>query len=177
MPSKILIALLCLAAAPAYADDPGPGGHAELLFSGEIVKSTCAFDMKSTRIELARIGSNAFDAVGATAGRTGFQITVGHCGIKPQEMFLAFDAGADIDAASGRIRMMGADNRYDGLELQLLNEKQEPIDLTSGVRNERAVSGPDGSARLRYYVEYYAGRGDVGTGKHSATVPVTLAYD
>jgi major type 1 subunit fimbrin (pilin) len=177
MPSKILLALLCLAGARAHAADPGPGGHAQLIFTGEIVKSTCAFDMPSTRIELARIGTNAFDVVGATAGRTGFDITVSHCGSKPQGLFLAFDAGAEVDPASGRIRMLGADQGYDGLQLQLLNEKQQPINLINGVHNLRAKSEPDGTARLHYYVEYYAGRRDVGTGKHSVTVPVTLAYD
>lgn len=136
-----------------------------ITFNGELTANTCDVSVDGqgadATVTLPTVSTNQLQSVTNTAGDTGFVMALENCtGTTLNTASAFFQAGASVDAMTGRLKNMvpGATN----VSLQLLDGSspgaaevikagsQEQVTATIG----QDVSG--GSASLPYIVRYYA---------------------
>ncbi|UEP25798.1 fimbrial protein [Burkholderia ambifaria] len=186
-----MFGLACAAASTAQASD------GTITFTGAIVASTCKINggTNDLAVSLPKASTNQLTDAGATAGRTPFTLTLSGCTIDKageegkdpipapvKKVSVAFEPGPNVDIATGRLKLTGAD-AAGGVQIAILNDKYEPIKIgaessAQGVQTvdiDTAVGGT-GTATLQFAAQYVATSASVTGGSASSSVTYSLVY-
>ncbi|RDL27144.1 fimbrial protein [Serratia fonticola] len=134
-----------------------------ITFNGELTASTCDVIVEGqaadATVVLPTISTNQLDAATKTAGETAFVMALNNCSGNLQTASAFFEAGASVDAVTGRLKNLtgGATN----VSLQLLDvSSASRAVIQAGNQNQKTgttyVNVSAGSANLPYAVRYYA---------------------
>ncbi|WP_407973223.1 fimbrial protein (plasmid) [Burkholderia pyrrocinia] len=166
-----LVISLSLCATHAFADDT-------IAFKGSIIAQTCQVTTRDQIVTLPTVQTQSLAAGGDTAGQTGFAIQLTGCShgdSYPKNVAAAFGS-TWMDPNTGNLftdaeGATGAAN----VEYQLLNADGTPIWVNNPATSKGAPIDANGSATLRYLVQYYA-TGPAGKGSTGAKATFTLTY-
>lgn len=179
MKKQILSALLASAGlmmitSAAHATD------GTITINGSILQSTCKINGGTTgdvTVNLPKLRSTALPSVGSVGGRTPFTLALSECGTTGGKVGVYFEPGANVDASSGRLTLDAAADTAKGVQINVLNDKQQQIKVGSaGDQNSQLVDiAADGTATLNYFAEYYASDA-VTAGTANSKVQYSLVY-
>ncbi|MEN5285930.1 fimbrial protein [Stenotrophomonas lactitubi] len=155
---------------------------------GKITEKTCTISTPGGRdfiVTLPTISLNALNIEGATvvgggtAGRTPFAINLTNCA--PGKVATYFEAGPTVRSDAGLLLNTAA-NRARNVDLQLLNSdggnlRVKALGAYQSQNGSRWVEvGPDGTANLNYYVQYYSYPNPT-AGEVKGSVNYTIMYN
>lgn len=182
------ISLLSTAAAVAGLFAIAPAAHAsdgKIEFSGLVTALTCTINgggaNNNFSVALPPVSTSSLAAVGSSAGRTPFAITLTDCTPATAGHTVAtyFEPGNTVDPVTGQLIVDagGATN----VQLRLLNSgdySKIVAGAADGSQNSAAVSlDANGNATLNYFVEYAQnGASGATPGKANSRVFYTLSY-
>ena len=175
---KLLAALVAvLAPLSANATD------GTVTFNGKVTDKTCTISTPGGRdftVTLPTVSLSALDlSNGGTAGRTPFTINLTNCASGNVATF--FESGPSVRFETGRLLNMAA-NPARNVDLQLLNSDGSMLRIRAlgayQAQNDSkwVAVGPDGTANLNYYVEYYAYPNPT-AGEVTSNVKYTIMYN
>ncbi|MDN7994199.1 fimbrial protein [Burkholderia orbicola] len=179
----------CAAVNTAHASD------GTINFTGSVVASTCKINggTNDVTVALPKASTNQLTAVGATAGRTPFTLTLSGCATDKKEgentipapvkkVSVAFEPGPNVDLATGRLKLTGAD-AASGVQIAILNDKYDPIKIgaESSAQGSQIVdidtaAGGTGTATLQFAAQYVATSAAVTGGSANSFVTYSLVY-
>nr|WP_236598980.1 fimbrial protein [Ramlibacter monticola] len=151
-----------------------------ITFNGEIVANTCVVNGGNGNftVTLPKVGANSLAAIGATAGRTPFQIALSGCSWPDgTKVHSYFEAGTTVDSTTGKL-ITGNST----VQIALLNADGNPItagspDATQASQQAtQMVVVTNGAATLPYFAEYYATQKAV-PGMANTMVVYTIVYN
>ncbi|GAB2563003.1 type 1 fimbrial protein [Dyella jejuensis] len=150
-------ALLTAVGVVALAPQAARATDGQITINGKITSSTCTINSgtSSFAVTLPTVAVSALNATGAVAGDTPFSISLTGCTISTAGNVSAyFEPGANVQA-DGNLKNTGSAT---GVEVQLLNSGNTPINLgsASGSQNSTtaAVTTTSTSATLNYFAQY-----------------------
>jgi len=159
----------------AMAQAPAPG--ASIDFVGGIIGQICDITVNNgnTVVQLPQITANQLPSIGATAGRTPFQVRFDNCASSVSQVQINFSS-PDAGDISGRIAsgVDGVSLMLDGGGTQVRATQVASETLVVG--DHSATIAPDGTGNIEYAVSYYREAGTMSTGAVNATVNLTVAY-
>ncbi|MBB1201006.1 type 1 fimbrial protein [Enterobacteriaceae bacterium 89] len=133
-----------------------------ITFNGELTANTCdvVVDGKAAdaTVTLPTEGISLLNAATKTAGETGFVMALNNCAGTLQTASAFFEAGASVDAVTGRLKNSGTAGN---VSLELL-DASSPSRSVIAAGNSNQVTNTTfkdvsaGSANLPYAVRYYA---------------------
>ncbi|MGS0895686.1 fimbrial protein [Burkholderia stagnalis] len=175
---SLFVAAVGLAAASAAHAADGT-----ITFTGNIISSTCKVSNGAggnVAVTLPKVGTNTLAAVGSTAGRTPFSVTLEGCttgGENPTKVGVVFESGSNVNQSTGRLTLDGGEDSASNVEISVLNDKQSPIKLGAmGEQGGQMIDiAADGKATLNYFAEYYA-TGVATGGQANSKVQYSLTY-
>ncbi|MBR8316020.1 type 1 fimbrial protein [Burkholderia dolosa] len=155
----------------------------QITFTGAVKATTCQIenDSMTVAVPLPTVGTEVLGDAGKTSGRTPFELRLKGCGSggeNPTKVRTFFEAGADVDASSGRLNNSATSGGAKHVQIQVLNDQHEQIMLgQAGDQKSQAVTiDKDGNAVMKYFAEYYA-TGKAEAGKVNSNVQFSLAYE
>ena len=181
--------LLSTAAAVAGLLVIAPAAHAsdgKIEFTGMVTSLTCTINgggaNNNFAVALPPVSTTSLAAVGSTAGRTPFAITLTNCTPTGPQNYVStyFEPGDTVDPVTGQLIVDtgGATN----VQLRLLNSgdysKIVAGAATGSQNSTQAELDASGNATLNYYVEYAQyGASGATPGKANSRVFYTLTYN
>ncbi|CAG9184554.1 Major fimbrial subunit SMF-1 [Cupriavidus laharis] len=184
MKAKLLTVLLAAAAAIG-----SPFAHASdgtITFKGQITDTTCTIttgNAGSFTVTLPNVSKTNLTTAGSTAGTTGFSIALSNCNPASGNVHAFFEAGANVDPATGRL--INTDDVGSGgaanVQIGLLNPSNGSL-ISIGASDGAAQNSlaqpikPDGTALLPYAAQYVATGGAAAAGSVSSSVTYILSY-
>ncbi|WP_065503125.1 fimbrial protein [Burkholderia stabilis] len=183
---SLFVAVAGLAAASAAHASDGT-----INFTGSVVASTCKINegVNDLSVTLPKASTNQLAAEGATAGRTPFKLTLTGCTTDKEEngttipapvnkVSVAFEPGPNVNLATGRLTLTGADAAKN-VEIGILNDKYQAIKVgaESSAQNSQIVDidTTAGTATLQYSAQYVA-TGEATGGSANSFVTYSLIY-
>ncbi|WER47477.1 fimbrial protein [Cupriavidus sp. WKF15] len=184
MNTKLFTALVIAGAAIG-----SPFAHASdgtITFKGQITDTTCTIttgNAGSFTVTLPNVSKTNLAAAGSTAGITGFSIALSNCNPASGNVHAFFEAGANVDPATGRL--VNTDGVGSGgaanVQIGLLNPSNGSL-ISIGASDGAAQNSlaqpikPDGTALLPYAAQYVATGGAAAAGSVSSSVTYILSY-
>jgi len=175
---------LSAAAAMAGLLAIAPFAHANdgtIEFTGMVTALTCTINgapgAENFTVPLPPVSTSSLTAVGSSAGRTPFSITLTGCTPNNGQVATYFEPGDTVDMGTNQLIVDagGAEN----VQLRLLNSDFSKIlaGAAQASQNSTPVSIDAGNATLNYYVEY-AQNGLLGAtpGAANSRIQYTLIY-
>ncbi len=175
-----LIAGACIGVPCAHASD------GTINFKGQITDTTCTIttgNAGSFTVTLPNVSKTNLAAAGSKAGTTGFSIALSNCNPASGNVHAFFEAGANVDPATGRL--VNTDNAGNGgaanVQIGLLNPSNNS-DISIGASDgtaQNSLAQPiksDGTALLPYAAQYVATGGAAAAGSVSSSVTYILSY-
>ena len=167
-----LLAVASLAPLAAFASD------GTITFNGSVTAQTCTINggvPSFTRV-LPQVTATNLNAAARTAGATNFSIALTACTPATGGARVFFEAGAGVDAVSGRLLNTGT---AANVQLQLLNSTGGVIvaGAPTGTTQNNGAFTPivGGAATLQYAVQYYA-TGPATAGTVASSVTYSIEY-
>ena len=168
-----LVACLSIPAVVAAAPD------GTITFNGTISSQTCDVSVnngsKDAKVTLPNVISSLLASQGQVAGATSFTIDLKNCATSDGKVRAFFQAGSNVDSASGNLKNNGTAAEVqvqlldaDGNVLKAGDESQR-----AGTANQQTLN--DGAATLSYAAQYYA-TGKAGPGSVATAVEYSVDY-
>lgn len=160
-----------------------------ITFNGMITGTTCDVSVDGSgadaTVTLPTVSDTVLDAVGKTAGKTNFLMTLSGCtvGATGEDQVAAyFQAGSTVDSSTGRLKQVASGaNAATNVSLRL-SDGYTDNPIFAGNSNQissnhfETISGsPAGDISLAYEVEYYA-EGVATPGLVNSNVVYSLQY-
>lgn len=177
MKTKLISTLVLTAAATTSQFAAAADGV--ITFTGNVTAQTCTINgsaaARNFTVALPKVSKASLGANGATAGRTPFAITLSACDPATGTVHAFFEAGPTVDAASGRLNLVGGG--AGNVQIELLNSDMSPIKagFADASQNSKAVTLATGAGTLSYYAQYVA-TGVATAGAANSNVTYTIAY-
>lgn len=156
-PQLILLTLLFDITANTWAAD------GTITFKGAITGSTCTITGNGTAskdftVTLPTVAKGSLAVAGNTAGKTIFTIDLAACTPTTGSVHAYFEAGANVDTTTNRLKLETTGTPATNVEIGLLNGDDTLIKLglPDATQNSKPASLATGAASLRYSAEYYA---------------------
>jgi major type 1 subunit fimbrin (pilin) len=150
-------------------------------FTGMVTALTCEINGGGANndftVALPPVPQSSLSAIGSSAGRTPFAITLTNCSPDSGMVSTYFEPGATVDLQTNQLKvdLGGAQN----VELRLLNSDFSKVlaGAAKDSQNSTPVSIDSGAATMNYYVEY-AQYGVAGAtpGQANSRIQYTLTY-
>lgn len=180
LPAVAIGALLGLTSVGANAAD------GTISISGTITNSTCSINgdragHHSIPITLPTVSAGSLAAQGQTAGTSAptdllFKLT--GC-TNATKAIVSFENFNNVDQDTGNLlNVTPSENATKNVQVQLLNRKMAPINITTNSNNQLETDGEaitGGNAELQYYARYYA-TGQVTPGNVLTFASFTMQY-
>jgi len=179
--SAVAIAVMSLFALNAQAAD------GTITFNGTITDTTCSINGVSSgtpadvTVTLPTVPAGTLAAAGDTAGVSGpsdIHFALSGCTGAATKAIARFENGPTVDQASGNLVNQAGAGGATNVQVQLLNSKFEPINVTTNSNNDLAANGADissGSGDLTYFGQYIA-TGAATSGTVDTSVQYTMDY-
>lgn len=158
----------------------------QITFNGTVVTSSCKIQVgdnaTTSTLNLNKVATSQLKAQGDKSGRMGFKVSVYDCATSgagiPTQVGLTFEPGASVNPVTHQLTAGSAAGAATGVEIAILNDKQEKILLGQphASSNSQFVPITDGKAVLNYSAEYVAATDTVTAGSMSATLAYSLTY-
>ncbi|MFL9911687.1 fimbrial protein [Paraburkholderia sp. RL17-337-BIB-A] len=163
------------------------GAHAAdgtITITGTVSDTTCSINGTQTgasadkSITLPEVTAGTLSATGKTAGTsnpTDLALTLSGCSGAATKAIAHFENGSTVDQNSGNLLNAGTATN---VQVQLLNSKMQPINVTTNSNNQLATDGvtiTGGAASPKYFAQYYA-TGKATAGTVSSQVQYTMQY-
>ena len=149
-----LFGLLLILINPLYAAD------GSITFKGKIIAQTCTINSGSREninIDLPNVSEKTLKASGATPTTFVIHLTACTAGNKAKTYF---EPGLTVDSISGRLNNQATLNAARNVQVQILNNNNQPISITQQNqlnRDSQQISVDRlGNATMRYAAQYYA---------------------
>ncbi|HEH8398677.1 TPA: type 1 fimbrial protein [Pseudomonas aeruginosa] len=176
MHTNILAAavLLATSAPAAFAAD------GTLTINGKITAQTCTISGngggKDFTVTLPTISNSALPAVGATAGRTPFNIALSACTPNSGNVLVYFEPGSNASSSTGNLHNTATGGAAN-VQVSLLNGDMTKINMNNGqaTQNSKPVALTNGAATLNYYAQYVS-TGAVTAGDVTAVSMYSVVY-
>lgn len=174
--TSLFIALgLGVSVANVHAADTGT-----ITFNGELTASTCSVAVdgqtENATVILPTVSTSNLSAIGETAGTTAFSMALTDCAGTLTTASAFFEAGASVDAATGRLLNTGGDAGQVSLQLKDgANDSVIKVGSSEQVTNATYADTSTGGAILPYTVEYYAEDATT-AGTVSSSVTYSIQY-
>jgi major type 1 subunit fimbrin (pilin) len=174
-----LMAAVGMTSLAAYAEPSGNGGT--ITFYGKAIPPTCEVNPGSSgsfSVALPSISTKSLSTAGATAGATGFTISLTSCATDGTRVRTMWEYGRTT-SASGTLKN---DGTATGIEIQLVDWNSgspNVMDLSKadGAQNSQSVALVNGEANLRYAAQYYSPTGNTTGGSIETSVQYSLTYE
>ncbi|CAD5110576.1 fimbrial protein [Zestomonas carbonaria] len=157
--SKLISTTVAVAALTgALLSTNSHAAEGSITFSGTVVASTCTADVNGQgpdgNVRLETVSWDALQNVGDTAGDTPFSITLAGCNfgedgdltIRPK-----FEQ-TNVSQLTGNLQNVSGGMGTTDVEIQILNNDQQPIDLRTNANNNPILT--DESVVFDYYGRY-----------------------
>ncbi|MEE4408890.1 MULTISPECIES: fimbrial protein [unclassified Serratia (in: enterobacteria)] len=180
MKMKLIVSLVVLGLSPAVVMAAPIG---TITFTGKLTDSTCDVKVNDSAngnatITLPTLPVSQLAAANATAGNTNFTMKLSNCTPKTGTVRAYFEAGANVDAATGRLKNTALASEAAGkVDVQLLDAKDNVLE--AGNTSQRSLDGTaltDGAATLGYQARYFA-TGKTTAGKLNTSVTYSIDYN
>ncbi|KVD47577.1 fimbrial protein [Burkholderia sp. ABCPW 11] len=192
---KKIVLLMSVAGLASVAMNAAHASDGTINFTGAVVASTCKINggTNDLTVPLPKVSTNQLSAAGATAGSTPFTLSLSGCTTDKKDaantvipapvkkVSVAFEPGANVNLATGRLKPTGAD-AAGNVEIGILNDKYQPIKIgaessTQGVQivDIDTAEGGTGTATLQFAAQYVA-TGEVTGGSANSFVTYSLTY-
>ena len=157
-----------------------------ITINGKITAQTCVINgngsgVGSFTLTLPTISTSALNAVGVTAGHTGFNIGLSACGATPLAVHTYFEAASTVDSLTGRLFNSGTAGA--NVEVAIENANRSAIAVGapdgSGAGLQNAVgttTSAAGTATMNYIAAYYANALPISAGLVASTVTYSIVY-
>ena len=165
-----LLAFAALAPAAAFASD------GTITINGAVTAQTCTINgsgSKDFTVTLPQVSSTAFTA-SPKAGATKFTIALTNCTPAGGNARAYFEAGANVDTITGRLKNTGAAANVQ-IGLATMAGADIVIGAGSGSQNTTYVPITSGSANLDYLAQYVS-TGAVGVGAVTTSVTYSIEF-
>ncbi|SNY61444.1 fimbrial protein [Enterobacter sp. CC120223-11] len=180
MKKVILASLIALALGSTAAVSAAPSGN--ITIKGKLTAATCTVKVDSSAtgdatVTLPALPINQLSEAGETAGVTNFVMKLSGCTPATGNVRAFFEAGANVDAATGRLNNSLTTGQAKNVQIQLRNDKD--VILEAGNTNQRTnASSPlsAGAAVLTYNARYYA-TGASTAGDLESAVTYSIDYE
>lgn len=127
-------------------------------FEGSISAQSCTINGgagKDFTVTLPKVSAASLLAPGARGGRTAFSIALTDCGAPLDgAVKVYFEPSADVDMATGRLRIAGGAGNATNVQVGLLDDKHIDIKVGQAVAAYTPVNLVAGAARFDYFAEY-----------------------
>ncbi|KGT94987.1 hypothetical protein NG99_04900 [Erwinia typographi] len=148
-----------------------------ITFNGFISSQTCDVSVNGSKdggVTLPNIVSSLLAEEGQVAGNTTFTVNVKDCATKEGKVRAFFQAGTNVDLATGTLKNNGTAKN---VHIQILDPKGNPLKV--GDESQRSATNEetlkDGSAALVYSAQYYV-TGKSETGVVATSVEYSIDY-
>jgi major type 1 subunit fimbrin (pilin) len=184
------VSFLSAAAAVAGLIAIAPAAHAsdgKIEFTGMVTALTCTINgggaNNNFSVALPPVSTSSLAAVGSTAGRTPFAITLTNCSLTGPNHAITtyFEPGDTVDPVTGQLIVDAGAGAATNVQLRLLNSGDYST-IVAGAANGSQNSAPvdldaSGNANLNYFVEYAQyGASGATAGPANSRVFYTLTY-
>ncbi|OUY08666.1 fimbrial protein [Acinetobacter populi] len=155
-----------------------------ITFNGALTSATCDVDIAgaaSPTVTLPTLSINQLTAAAATAGTTGFTMSLSGCtGVDGKSVAAFFELGATVDASTGRLINTASTDAATNVQLQILDtDRTTPVAVgnTTQLSNNKFTNFANGASSLElpYAVRYYA-TGATTAGNVNSSVVYSLIY-
>jgi len=175
---KKLSALVAIAA--IYAPFAAQASDGTINFNGALTSTTCSVTNGGATALAVTLDTLANTAPNPTAGDKAFALNISGCSGAETTATTYFEAGANINTASGRLLNTAAGGPAN-IELQLLNGNSTPINLAGTSSTTQGVAPAtitNGSATSNFIVRYYhTDTNAVAAGSVASSVTYSMVYN
>ncbi len=172
--SLILAVLMgaCMTTGAAWAES------GTINVSGALFGQNCRINgqtqLVSVNVPMPRVSTTALATAGATSGLSPFRIALTECTAGTYR--LHFEANTNTNLKAGTLMNTAAKDAATNVEVQLLNDKLQPIHVVTQQNSPAVPVGEDGAGNLDYFARYIA-TGKATPGAFTSTVGFTLALN
>jgi major type 1 subunit fimbrin (pilin) len=163
-------------AAVAALSQAAQASDGTITFTGQLNTATCTITGGGNQtVTLPTLSTAALTSAGATAGDTLFNIAVTGCTAGLTTANAYFEAGGNIDTATGRLKNTAATNN---VQIQLLNGSGTVVNLAgvAGSQNTAAATLTSGAGTQSFIARYYA-TGATTAGAVASSVTYSMVYN
>jgi major type 1 subunit fimbrin (pilin) len=171
------IRFLALASAALLAGQAAQASDGTLTFNGQLTDSTCTLTGGGNQtITLPTLSRLSVSGNGTTGGDTYFTIAVTGCsGLSTASAH--FEAGANIDTASGRLKNTAAGGAAN-VQIELLNKNGVALNLAGAMGSQNGVAETlSSNAATQQFVARYYATGTTSSGAVSSSVTYSMIYN
>lgn len=192
MRSKIKLLSALAVVSSAIVSHPALATDGTITFNGNITANSCTISgnggTKDFTVSLPKLSTTALGTtVGTTAGFTPFEISLSSCGDTSGSIRTHFEAGANVDAASGHLTNSATASAATGVQVQLLNRSDRSLiragfplatqnSLAGTLAGTGAGAAARGSATLQYAAQYVTSAAAPTAGAVSTSVQYSIIY-
>lgn len=180
MKKVILASLVTLAMGSTAAVSAAPSGT--ITINGKLTAATCTVKVDNSAtgdatVTLPALPITQLAADGDTAGATNFVMKLSNCTPANGNVRAFFEAGANVDAATGRLNNALTTGQANNVQIQLRDDND--VILEAGNTSQRANAASPltaGAAVLTYNARYYA-TGATTPGDLQSAVTYSIDYE
>lgn len=179
MKKIILTSLVALAMGSTVAV-AAPAGT--ITINGKLTAATCKVTVNDSAtgdatVTLPTLPITQLAEAGETAGATNFVMKLSGCTPESGNVRAFFEAGANVDAATGRLNNALTTSQANNVQVQLRNDKDVVLEAgNTSQRNNAATALTAGAAVLTYNARYYA-TGAATAGDLQSSVTYSIDYE
>ncbi|MGU3521610.1 fimbrial protein [Enterobacteriaceae bacterium C23F] len=180
MKKVILASLVALALGSTAAVSAAPSGN--ITIKGKLTAATCTVKVDSSStgdatVTLPALPITQLAEAGETAGATNFVMKLSGCTPTNGNVRAFFEAGANVDAATGRLNNALTTGQAKNVQIQLRNDKDVVLEAGNTSQRTNAASPlSSGAAVLTYNARYYA-TGASTAGDLESAVTYSIDYE
>lgn len=164
-------------AAVAALSQAAQASDGTITFNGALQNATCTITGGGNQtVTLPTLSTASLASAGTTAGDTLFNIAVTGCTAGLTSANAYFEAGGNIDTATGRLKNTGAATN---VQIQLLNGNGSVVNLagsTSAAQSTVAAALTSGAGTQSFIARYYA-TGATTAGSVASSVTYSMVYN
>jgi len=169
--------ILAIAAAAVLLAQGAQASDGTISFTGALQAATCTITGGGNQtVTLPTLATSTLAAAGATGGDTFFNIAVTGCTGGLTTATAYFEAGANVDSVTGRLKNTGA---AANVQIQVLNGSGSVVNLagaTTVAQSTTAASLTSNAGTQSFIARYYA-TGATTAGAVTSSVTYSMVYN
>ncbi|RWR02352.1 fimbrial protein [[Pantoea] beijingensis] len=176
---KVLLSTLVVM---AMGSTSAMAANGTITINGKLTSATCTVKIDDSAtgdavVTLPTIPTSMLVEKGDTAGATNFTMKLTNCTPTSGKVRAFFEAGADVDASTGRLNNALKTKDAKNVQVELRNEADDVVQAgNTNQRKNKATDLSSGAATLSYSARYYA-TGATEPGDLQSAVTYSIDYE
>lgn len=172
------IRFLALASAALVAGQAAQASDGTITFGGQLTDNTCTITGGGNKaVTLPTLSKLSVTGSGATGGDTYFNIAVTGCSAGLTTANAYFEAGANIDTVSGRLKNTAAGGATN-VQIELLNKNGVALNLAAVAGSQNSIAEAiSGNAATQQFIARYYATGTTTSGAVASSVTYSMVYN